>query len=149
MFVTAGLAVQGNVSRIGEALDHLIETEQPASDAAYEMEINTIGSGLGVLRYAESGDKEALDRVEEDEREFRKFHEEYMKVADTPEDREIGREVKALFDKYSDRGREIVKDTDRQAQTIADLDVAFARIERIVIEGSTRKHRLHENRQCD
>jgi len=146
--------VQGNVSRIGEDLDHLTETEQAASDAAYEMEINTIGAGLGVLRYAESGDKEALDRVEEDEREFREFHEGYMKGADTPKEREAGREVRALFDRYSDRGREIIEDTDRQTQTIADLDVAFVRIERILIEGIrgnidfTKTNSLAKNQQA-
>ncbi len=56
------LAISGAVSivqlgGIGGSLREITEVEEPTSEAAYEMEINLIGTGFGVLLYLEDHDQ--------------------------------------------------------------------------------------------
>ena len=43
-----------------KAMHEVAEVEEPTSAAAYEMEINVIGAGLGVLKYLDTGDPQYL-----------------------------------------------------------------------------------------
>lgn len=44
-------------------IKEITEVEEPTSAAAYEMEINAIGTGMGVLKYLDTGDPRYRQRV--------------------------------------------------------------------------------------
>ena len=62
--------VDGNVREI-------TEVEEVTSAAAYEMEINVIGIGLGVLKYLQTGDDIHRQRVAKNEADFERFRAQY------------------------------------------------------------------------
>ena len=70
---TAGILFVGLISMVviygalrtaQKAMHEVADVEEPTSAAAYEMEINVIGTGLGVLKYLDTGDPQYRDRVE-------------------------------------------------------------------------------------
>lgn len=134
LFVVAGFVIDRSTTQIDRSLDDLTQTEQPASDAAYEMEINTIGTGIGVLRYVETGDPSALEAVREDEADFRRFYENYQDVTRTPEGREAGREVGELYEEFDALGQDLMDRTDAQEELFARIDGDFVSIDRILDE---------------
>lgn len=73
--------------RVQDALHDIIETQQPISAAAYEMEINIIGVGvgvgMGVMKYLETGDQSHRARVEKDRADFVEFKVRYDALATT------------------------------------------------------------------
>ena len=83
-FVLRGITIVDN------ALTHVTNIEVPVSAAAYEMEINTIGTGLGVLKYLTTGDPAYQDRVRKDSTDFQQFHNQYMELAETDKEKELG-----------------------------------------------------------
>ena len=54
-------------------LAKIVDEEEPQSAAAYELEINLIGTGFAVLGYLHDHDPQHLDRIREDEAEFRSY----------------------------------------------------------------------------
>lgn len=62
-------------------LQSLTSMTLPASSAAYEMEINLLGSGLGVLKHMLLVDPAYRARFEEDRKEFRKFEQHFLSAA--------------------------------------------------------------------
>ncbi len=49
IMIIQSLIIDRNTTGIRENLNEITEVKEPTSDAAYEMEINVIGMGLGVL----------------------------------------------------------------------------------------------------
>jgi len=61
------------------------EITEPTSAVAYELEINLIGSGMGVLRYLPTGDHIYRQLVLKDEADFERFEAQYHRLAETPD----------------------------------------------------------------
>jgi len=62
----SGIAVIMQLDEIGSDLHQIVDVTDPISDAAYEMEINLIGTGFGLLGYLEDRDPVHQDRITED-----------------------------------------------------------------------------------
>ncbi len=56
IFAISGLTTVSQLRGIGSRLDQVINVEEPTSAADYEMEINLIGTGFGLLGYLEDRD---------------------------------------------------------------------------------------------
>lgn len=54
------------LSETNDAITRIAKVNGHVSAAAYEMEINTNGLGLGVLKYLQTGDQQFRERVEKD-----------------------------------------------------------------------------------
>lgn len=102
------LAIDQNMTRI-------IEVKEPVNAAAYEMEINAVGAGMGVLKYLDIHDPRFRKRVEEDSSEFKIFLDIYLKGASTDEEKALGERVRRLFNTYTGLGRKLMDASDRQA----------------------------------
>ena len=68
VLVAAGSYLQ--LRLIEGKLAKIVDEEEPQSAAAYELEINLIGTGFAVLGYLHDHDPQHLDRIREDEAEF-------------------------------------------------------------------------------
>ena len=71
VLVAAGSYLQ--LRLIEGKLAKIVDEEEPQSAAAYELEINLIGTGFAVLGYLHDHDPQHLDRIREDEAEFRSY----------------------------------------------------------------------------
>jgi PAS domain S-box-containing protein len=104
-------------------LNQITSVEEPTSTAAYEMEINAIGTGQAVVSYLETGDPELRRRFAKDVADFEQFKARYDDLADTPERKEAGGRLAALFREYKALGETLMDRQDGQQA----LFVALAR----------------------
>ena len=78
--------------------------KEPRSAVAYEMEINVIGTGMGIFKYLETADPSHRERVAKDHADFVRFKAEYDRLAETPRGMEMGSEVGRLYQAYHSLG---------------------------------------------
>ena len=97
LFVFAALVSLFQARIVNEKIREITEVIEPINAAANEMEINAIGTGLGVLKYLQTGDEIYRQRVARDEADFERFKAQYDLLAETPRGRELGYRVGLLY----------------------------------------------------
>jgi len=130
LFIVVGVLFCFQTHSSLEKLKEIIEVKEPISAAAYEMEINAIGTGLGVLKHLSIGNPESRKRVEKDEADFKEFHAKYMRIAKTRKEKELGEQVGSLYRKYIALGKTLMNKKDHQetqfeaiAENIEQIDI--------------------------
>ena len=108
------LAIYAGFRVAERAMHEVADVEEPTSAAAYEMEINVIGTGLGVLKYLDTGDPQYRDRVEKDEADFVRFKARYDQLAETAAGKELGNKVGVLFGEFVQLGRVLMDQRDER-----------------------------------
>ena len=81
-FVIAALVSLFQARMLAEKVREITEH---TSAVAYEMKINLIGSGMGVLQYLPTGDYIYRQRVLKDEADFERFEAQYHRLAEIPD----------------------------------------------------------------
>ena len=134
LFVIAVLIslFQARVAR--EKVREITEVEEPTSAAAYEMEINVIGTGLGVLKYLQTGDQIHRLRVAKDEANFERFKSQYDLLAETARGRELGKQVSLLYQEYKAVGDTLMDQADRREILFAIIGENFGELDEILDE---------------
>ncbi|MFN2399911.1 MAG: hypothetical protein ABR543_14930 [Gemmatimonadaceae bacterium] len=69
------------LATLRDGMREFADVREPRSAAAYEMEINTIGIALGVLKYLESADSQYRVLVLDDQSDFERYHSRYMQLS--------------------------------------------------------------------
>ena len=113
------------LTNIKQALQTISEIEEPGSAAAYEMEINAIGTGMGVLNYLHTGDAIYLDRVAKDKGDFERYLAQYQQVTDSAEERVLGEKIARMYQEYKDIGETLINKKDQQDRLSAAVAVNF------------------------
>lgn len=134
-----GLITDHNISKIERNLRELLSNEGPENAAAYEMEINTLGIGLSVLRYLDTGDPHQRRRVEKDIANFQKFKEQYDSLAEDEYGRELSRRTGLLYDEYKTIGLALMNERDER-QHISQSDLSAAEL---ALRDGARQKKLH------
>jgi diguanylate cyclase (GGDEF)-like protein len=136
----AMLALAIQLRMVAAQLEDLAKVTTPLSAAAFEMEINMLGAGLGVMKYLDNPDPAHRRRVEEDESEFARFKAQFDRLARSEEKRRMGREVETLHREFIALGESLMARQDelearltRFAKTTTQLD---ATLERAVDRGA-------------
>ena len=93
---------------IGDASRQVREVEGTQSAAAYEMEIDAIGTGLGVLTYVVRPDPRFRARVAEDSARFEASLATYARLAETPKERRLARRIETLHDAFLTTGERMM-----------------------------------------
>ena len=128
IIVVTDLIINRSIESVEQRLLKVTEVEEPTSAAAYEMEINVIGTGLGVFKYLETGDPQYRARVADDEADFDRYKSEYDRLSNDEQERALGIRIGALFDEYKALGESLMNardakdeasDTNRQAKSNA------------------------------
>ena len=128
------LVIYGALRTAQKAMHEVADVEEPTSAAAYEMEINVIGTGLGVLKYLDTGDPQYRARVDKDEADFQRFKARYDQLAETPAGKELGNKVGALFQEYSQLGRVLMDKRDERETLFRSISENFEVIDEILDE---------------
>lgn len=122
-----------SLARVARALDTVTRVEGPTSAAAYEMEINAIGTVLAVLKYVETGDPLHLRRMADDVRDFEHYYAEYERLTQNdPHEVQLGRRVRVAFTEVMTLAHELCALRDRRAGLERDAFAAFIDLDRLV-----------------
>ncbi|PLS85379.1 MAG: hypothetical protein CYG60_12850 [Actinobacteria bacterium] len=113
IFVLVGLIVGTSVRSVSTSLREIVAVEQPTAAASYEMEINTVEIGRGVLSYLETGDPQDRRQVESDQADFEEFKAQYDELVESREGRELGARVDRLYAEYADLGMRLMDERDQ------------------------------------
>ena len=122
LFLVVGLVAYTQTRFIDETIREITEIEEPTSAAAYEMEINLIGTGFGVLGYLQDRDPAHRERVADDERDFERFMAQYDDLVETEQGKQLGAKVKAKYQTFKSRGDDLMRIKDDSAKKEKMLD---------------------------
>lgn len=128
------MTIYNGLASMKQALHIVIDVEEPASAAAYEMEINVIGTGMGVLKYLDTGDARYRDRVAKDEADFERFLVQFQRLADTAQEQALGEKVARLYKDYRATGETLITKKDEQEALFAAVGENFERMHAILNE---------------
>ena len=103
----------------------ITEQVEPASAAAYEMEINIIGIGMGVLKYVTSGDVRARERVAKDKADFERFKQQYDQLTEGLPGKQLGDELSVLYQAYTALGDTLMRNKAAQEALFAAIAGEF------------------------
>ena len=134
MTAVMALVILINVRSVDRSLTEMTTVEVPLSAAAYEMEINAIGTGMGVLKYLETGDPQHRARVEKDEADFERFKAEYDSLAVTPAEKAMGAQVGRLYTQYRALGENLLSAKDVQENLFVRVSNNFEKLDEILDE---------------
>ena len=87
------LIIYRGLSVLHKAMHELADVKEPISAAAYEMEINVNGIGLGVLKYLDTADPTYRELVADDEKDFEHFYARYLQLTHTQEEKALGQKI--------------------------------------------------------
>ncbi len=143
LFMIAALVSLIQARIVDEKVREITEVEEPTSAAAYEMEINAIGTGLGVLKYLQTGDEIHRQRVAKDEADFERFKSQYDLLAETPRGRELGEQVSLLYQEYKALGDTLMDQADRRETLFTTIGENFQELDEILDEKIQANMDLH------
>ena len=121
IFAISGLVNIILLRDISSHLDQVINVEEPTSAAAYEMEINLIGTGFGLLGYLEDRDPKHIERINGDIDDFGKFQKQYGELAQTVKGKELGVQVNKEYDNFKILAYKLIGLEDDQDKKIVTL----------------------------
>ena len=116
--VVSTAVVYWRLADIGRHLSHMSTVAQPVSAAAYEMEINAIGTGMGVLKYLHRADPAHRERFERDQADFERFQRLYRERVWSDEARRFGDQARLVYEDFRETGRRLIAIKDRQVDAV-------------------------------
>jgi PAS domain-containing protein len=135
ILIISGLFIDRNMRRIHHSLRQIATVEEPTNAAAYEMEINVIGTGMGVLQYLETGDRRYRRRVETDAADFARFKARYDNLVDTPREQELSAQLGRIYEEYRNLGDTLMNLQDALDARLDRIAEHLLRIEEIIDDG--------------
>ena len=125
ILVVTALVVMGRLDLLEQRLQEITAFAEPASAAAYEMEIGVAGLGLTVLRYLEAPTPELRERMASHARDFGRAREQFGRVAKTSGKREADERIGQLFRDYETTGLALMDAADRRRRLSVELGHGF------------------------
>ncbi|MCH8344004.1 MAG: hypothetical protein IH983_08445 [Planctomycetes bacterium] len=99
---------------IHQELQVITDIEMPRVDAAMEMEINTLGTGLAVAQYLHDHQDEHLQRIDKDRMDFEQALATYRRLAPPGSmESEFADQAQELYERFREVGDELIV-TDRR-----------------------------------
>lgn len=120
LFAT-GLILDWGLRQMSAHLERLISIAEPLSAAAYELEINAIGTGLGVMKYLETGVVRYQARIAKDRLDFARFLAQFDRFALTPEGQDLGVRAGRLYGEFLGLGETLIRRRDQREALLATL----------------------------
>ena len=116
LILISGLVSLWQNEFIGSKILEITEVEEPTSAAAYEMEINLLGTGFALVAYLHDHDPIHLERIAKDEADFEHFQRIYHELAETEEGKALGVRVDAGYAKFKALADELIMLEDEQTR---------------------------------
>ncbi|MCH9053849.1 MAG: MCP four helix bundle domain-containing protein, partial [Proteobacteria bacterium] len=110
----SGLVSYRSIQRIDRNLRQIVAVEEPLEQAVLEMEINAGETARAVLDYVRDLEPKHIEAMRDSEADFERFAADFERLAETDEERRLGREVAGLYGEFKALGDEIVALADRR-----------------------------------
>ena len=127
--ILSSFLVDRNIRSIGRVV-----ALESMSAAAYEMEINILGTGLSVLKYLETGDPSYRTRVKDDTDDFGRYKAQYDSLAEIERDKQRGEQIGSLYRQYQAVGDTLMNTKDEQSALFAQVGESWEQIDEIIDE---------------
>ena len=134
LIFAASIALQNSKTHIENDIAQITEVEEVITAAAFEMEINAIGTGLGVLSYMDEPSDEARARVRKDEADFESAQRAFDSLASSSAERELAAQAGGIYNEFKELGAHLMNQKDDQESLFDSVSASFARIDQIVDE---------------
>jgi len=121
IFAISGLVSVILLRDIGNHLDDVISVQEPISAAAYEMEINLIDTGFGLLGYLEDRDPTHIDRIKGDVDNFAKYQKEYSNLEQTEKAKELSLKLDKEYNNFKTLAYKLIGLDDDQDKKVVTL----------------------------
>jgi len=99
-----------------------MRSEERETAAAFELEINALGTGLAVVAYLDTGDSAHLKRIEKDRRDFAFWIGKYRQSADRS-DMPLAKRAAALYDEFYRLGLTMIREYQTGQREKRKIDV--------------------------
>ena len=94
--IVGGLVSYSFIKQIDRDLRQIVLVEEPLGQAVLEMEINAEETARAVLNYVRESEPGHLEMMRDSEADFERFAARFERLAETDEERRLGREVARL-----------------------------------------------------
>jgi signal transduction histidine kinase len=128
----AMLLIYQGVREVGAAMRDLADKKEPASAATYEMEIQLHALGLAVLRYLDTQDPAARDQLRVADDQFALFHDRYLRLVATPEERELAARIEREYARFREQGQGLVAAKDEHERHYNAIGRNFERMDELL-----------------
>lgn len=128
------LTINYGLTIVKKTTSEVTNIEEPTSAAAYEMEINMLGTGMGVFSYLDTRAPQARERVEKDRADFKKFQSQYNRLAKTQKAKDSGKKIDVLYQNFILLGKTLMDKKDKQEVIVTKISQNFLTIEEIINE---------------
>jgi len=102
------LAFYYALSISGDALQRVVNEEEPTSAAVYGMENNVVRSGSKVMNYLQTGDGSYRAGALKEKEEFDYFLNQYNKKANNSKEKDFALEARQLYSEYWELGEQLM-----------------------------------------
>ena len=99
---------------IKSAILRVSVAEEPISAAVYEMQIKISGSGVGVLKYLETGESKFRTQVANDKRAFEILNGKYERLVTKEKEKKSGENISELYREYYRIAQSLMNQKDEQ-----------------------------------
>jgi methyl-accepting chemotaxis protein len=121
IFAISGLVSVVLLRGISSRVDEVINVQEPISAAAYEMEINLIGTGFGLLGYLEDRDPKHLDRIRDDIDDFATYQKQYSNLEQKDKVEDVGLKLNKKYDDFKTLAYKLIGLEDDQDMKVITL----------------------------
>ena len=126
------LIIYRGLTALEKGIRELADLKEPISAAAYEMEINVNGIGLGVLKFLDTLDPTYRALVEKDEADFVRFHAKYLELARTSEEQQLGARIGSFYKEFTSLGRTLMRIREEEEALFTAIGAHFEGIDDII-----------------
>lgn len=112
--IVSMLVIYRGLDLVAQHMRKLAEIEEPASAAAYEMEINVNGMGMAVLKYLNNSRPIYRDWAEQDQVDFEKYHARYLTLIRTPKEAQLATLLDNYYQEFTTLGESLMGTQDTQ-----------------------------------
>jgi len=131
--VSVGIIYLG-LSSVGTAMRWLIETKEPASAAAYEMEIQVHALASGVLRFLDTADPRSREQIDADHAKFAHFHGRYLQLVEGTRGTELGKTIGPRYAEFKALGDLLMTTKGEQEALLLTIAENFAKMDMVIDE---------------
>ena len=132
LFLIVGVTAFRGLHTIDTQMKEVLEVHQPVIALAYEMDVNLLRTGFGVLGYLHDRSQSHLERFHTGRDDFMRRQQEYSQLAETETERALSEEAKTLFAQFETLGSALILRSDDQHQRTQELLQLIVRWEALI-----------------
>jgi signal transduction histidine kinase len=130
--IVSMIIIYRGLSSVKTAMDSLAKVHEPASAAAFEMEIQLHGLVVEILGFSETGNPEARERLASYDARFREFRSRYMDLARAGEGLEAGLAIGRRYDELRSLGEALIAKKEEHEALYGVVAGNFEKMDRVV-----------------